>query len=223
MVYKKGGLEYLKTKVVSVFNEDEVKAGTYKPSPFYHDRVSIFENSPMTEESIVFLGDSLTDANEWAEQLNLSHVLNRGISGDTTQGVLNRLDSLGNPQKIFILIGVNDLINLNSDEATILKNYRSILDKVKSNYPESTVYLQSVLPINTELFVVPQQDINQKILSLNKNLERLSLEMNVQYVDLFSVMQDNEKNLNQKLTNDGLHLNAEGYERWLQTIKPYLN
>jgi lysophospholipase L1-like esterase len=64
--------------------------------------------------SIVFLGDSITDFFRVNEFFPGVYVINRGISGDTTDGVLNRLaESVYelSPSKIFLMIGTNDLGN----------------------------------------------------------------------------------------------------------------
>ena len=80
-------------------------------STYYHQRVSLFRSLPQTTGDIVFLGNSITDGGEWTEMFADPKVKKRGISGDSTSGVLNRLDEVYNrkPAKVFLLIGVNDL------------------------------------------------------------------------------------------------------------------
>src|SRR5262245_42410399 len=71
-----------------------------------------FDILPPPHDSIVFLGDSITELCHWSELLQNPSVLNRGIGGDTTQDILNRVDQIYRlrPQKLFLMIGVNDLI-----------------------------------------------------------------------------------------------------------------
>ena len=79
-------------------------------STYWIQRATLFESLPASEDDIVMLGNSITDGGEWAELLGDAHVKNRGISGDTTDGVLERLGTItrGRPAKVFLLIGIND-------------------------------------------------------------------------------------------------------------------
>jgi hypothetical protein len=78
---------------------------------YYDQRKSLFEKLPDTRKEIIFLGNSITDGCEWSELLADRHVKNRGISGDVTAGVLNRIREItaSKPAKVFLLIGINDL------------------------------------------------------------------------------------------------------------------
>jgi len=63
--------------------------------------------------------------------LNDSTVINRGIGGDITFDVLQRLDDVikRKPSKLFILIGIND-IGKDIPDAVIADNYRKIITRV---------------------------------------------------------------------------------------------
>src|SRR5690348_1170260 len=92
-------------------------------STYYLQRVSHFKTLPKTKGDIIFLGNSITDGAEWSELFNDNKIKNRGISGDITAGVLHRLNEVAErkPDKVFLLIGVNDLArNISTD--SILKN-----------------------------------------------------------------------------------------------------
>lgn len=107
-VYKKGGINYLKTKATLALGNN------IEYDNYYLDRKDLFENlssSKDKKEKIVFLGDSLIDKGEWNELLSNEDIANRGINGDTTEGVLNRIDSVIAlvPKKAFIMIGTNDV------------------------------------------------------------------------------------------------------------------
>ena len=77
----------------------------------YAQRASRFESLPPVRRGTVFLGDSLTAGGEWAEMFGDPTLMNRGIPGETTRGVLARLDPItaGAPAKVFLMIGTNDL------------------------------------------------------------------------------------------------------------------
>jgi hypothetical protein len=78
-------------------------------STFYQQRSSLFRLLPQSKGDIMFLGNSITNGNEWDELFNDASIKNRGISGDATLGVLNRLDEVTarKPGKVFLLIGIN--------------------------------------------------------------------------------------------------------------------
>lgn len=82
-----------------------------KHTTFYDQRATLFEVLPTSKKDIIFLGNSITNGGEWAELIGNPHVKNRGISGDRTDGILDRLHVItkGKPAKIFLLIGINDL------------------------------------------------------------------------------------------------------------------
>ena len=117
-------------------------AQSAKYSIYYYRRVSLFEHLPITNNDIVFLGNSITDGAEWAELFNRHNIKNRGISGDITQGILDRLDPVvkGNPAKLFLLIGIND-ISRNIPEDTIVINIEQIIDEFQHNSPKTRITL----------------------------------------------------------------------------------
>ncbi len=87
------------------------EAQTQKYSTFYVQRASLFSKLPVTPKDVVFIGNSITNGAEWNELFPRKRVKNRGISGDTSEGVYDRLDPVvkGKPAKIFILVGGNDI------------------------------------------------------------------------------------------------------------------
>ena len=80
--------------------------------PYYKHKKSQFEILALNEKyKTIMLGDSITDEAQWDELLNSDTIQNRGISGDTTDGVIDRLNPIGkNIEKVFIMIGVNDIM-----------------------------------------------------------------------------------------------------------------
>ena len=82
---------------------------------FYHKRIDEFKNNPIGSGKIVFLGNSITEAGgDWNKRfVSANKIVNRGISGDITEGVLSRLDEIIHykPIAVFILIGINDIFN----------------------------------------------------------------------------------------------------------------
>lgn len=191
-------------------------------SDYYIQKVTVYMNSYIKQGKIVFLGDSLTDIGEWNELLDNPDILNRGISDDTTSGTLNRLSEIIQlkPRKIFIMLGINDIgKGLSTKEIT--KNYSKILENIKKNLPNTTIYVESVLPINKDLFKTNTSE--KQIIDLNASLNKLCKNSNVQYIDLYHLFTlPNENKLSYKYTVSGLHINGDGYRVWGDALKPYL-
>lgn len=193
------------------------------PAYWWHSK-DMFDNLPDIRGEIIFLGNSITDGGEWFELLENKKCLNRGISGDVTEGILLRLDGITRvkPSKIFLMIGVNDLSrDISVDQIT--ENYRLILKKIKAETPGTKVYIESVLPVNPAGTSTRHRDKTDLIIKLNVNLKTLAAEYGYRYVDLFSVMADKNNYLPKKYSIDGLHLTYEGYKVWVNTIRSLVN
>ena len=194
-------------------------------STFYYQRASLLEKLPVDSTDIVFLGNSITNFGEWGELFRDIHIKNRGISGDRTEGVLARLNTIlpGNPQKIFLMIGVNDLEHGAAPDS-VVNNITRIMDKIAKESPKTTLYLQSILPVNDQFSKFPKHtDKGASILEINRRLKLLCQNRNLTYIDLYSSFKnrDDEK-LNPAYTNDGLHLMGEGYLLWVKLISEYV-
>lgn len=195
-----------------------------KHSTYYYQRKTLFEKLPNSENEIIFLGNSISDGCNWSELFDDGRIKNRGISGDVTDGVLDRLTEVteSNPSAIFIMIGVNDLSRGRSVDY-IVSNYEQILKKIISDSKETKIYVQSVLPVNDE-FLKFKNHVNKtkRILSLNKKLKKLSAQYGAYYIDLFPLFAMDNKKLNPKYSNDGLHLTGEGYLLWKSVVEKFI-
>ena len=73
----------------------------------YKKVINEFKNDPLKLGEIVFLGNSITaGGGNWSLRLDHPNIKNRGIGGDTTDGVLARLDEViyFQPEAVFLLI-----------------------------------------------------------------------------------------------------------------------
>lgn len=192
---------------------------------YYYHKKSLFELLPNTSNEIILLGDSITDGNEWAELFGNSRLKNRGISGDVTKGVLYRLEEIteSNPAQIFIMIGVNDLARGISVD-TVLFNYSKIIDQIQQASPSTEVYVQSILPVNDNFSQFSSHiDKTLQIRQANSRLVRLSEQKGATFINLFDEFSTDEDRLNPNYTEDGLHLNGQGYMVWKSVVESYLD
>ena len=187
-------------------------------------RSSLFNKLSITSKDIVFIGNSITNGAEWNELFPQKRVKNRGISGDTSEGVFDRLDAVvkGKPAKIFILIGVND-ISREIKVETIVLNMKRIVEKIQKESPKTKIYIQSILPVNPDFEMFKGHMKPELIKEINQFYQNIAQEYKVNYIDLYShFLEDGTDKMNKKYTNDGLHLLGEGYLLWREIVKPYL-
>jgi sialate O-acetylesterase len=199
-------------------------AQTQKYSTFYVQRASLFSKLTITPKDIVFIGNSITNGTEWNELFPRKHVKNRGISGDTSKGVYDRLDPVvkGKPAKIFILIGIND-ISRGIEVKTIVQNMKRIVKEIQKKSPKTKIYIQSILPVNPDFGMFKGHEKPQLIKEINQQYQNIAKEYNVNYINLYPhFLEEGTDRMNKKYTNNGLHLLGEGYLLWSKIIKPYL-
>lgn len=183
--------------------------------PDYLNKKTFFELKYQNDYDIVFIGDSLTGGSDWYDIFPNYTIANRGVRGDTTEGVLNRIDTIINTkaEKAFIMMGTND-INAHVNVENIIKNYKKILDNLEAN--NITPIVQSTL-----LTYGTPQERNKDINELNAELKAICLERDITYVDLNEYLSENGT-LSDKFSYDGLHLNGQGYVLWAEAISKYI-
>lgn len=164
---------------------------------------------------LVFLGDSLTANGNWDDMFPSLKVANRGISGDTSAGLLKRIDAIiaSEPTRAYIMIGTNDLMR-GEDLVSIMDNYDHIV--------------RSLTAANTEVIIQSTIDClgcawRADIAGLNEKLKSYAMENGFRWIDLNSALSDETGALRQDLTIDGVHLNAAGYEVWRAAIAQDVN
>lgn len=188
----------------------------------YTERLQHFKKMPVSRGSIVFLGNSLTEAGRWNDIIADRSILNRGISGDISYGVLARLEEVirHKPKKVFLMIGVNDL-KRNVPTTNIIQNYERIVQKIRQQSPQTTIYLNSILPVNPDKLIESFRAVtNNDIQVLNAGLRSLTkISKHVQYIDLHNVVADPQGNLRTDMTPDGIHLEVAAYVKIVNYLK----
>ncbi len=156
------------------------------------------------------LGDSITAGADWNKLLSKEHILNLGIGGDTTFGILNRIDSVVelSPRIVFFMAGINDLCS-SIPIKNVFENYKRILETLKSK--NTNVVVQSTL--FTEMTTV-----NKKVKEFNLLVKNYCEREKLSYMDLNLIMSEGEV-LKESYSTDGLHLNFIAYHVWANEIK----
>jgi len=185
-------------------------------------------NHCVTENQIVFLGDSLTEFFKTAEFFPCFGVYNRGIASDTTRGVLDRLHDnviAIQPRKVFLQIGTNDL-GAQIPIKTIVANIKEILTKLQAGIPNVQLYLISLYPVNAfavifSAFFVRNRR-NKDLQRINVELEAFCIENNIKYINVFDRLTDENGRLKKEYTVEGLHVSYDGYKVISEILEPYL-
>ena len=177
------------------------------------------------KETTVFFGDSITELCP-VEDLYAAYtrktgvpIINRGISAETTDSMLKRIEKtvlVMKPKNLVMLMGIND-IAAKVDNQQIVNNIKQMITLTKQQSPKTHIILQAVYPINKtdreslfDKFQLRDRD-NQTIDELNEMLESLAKEEKITFLNVNSYLMDKNKELKKEYTFDGLHPNMQGY------------
>lgn len=190
---------------------------------YYLQRLEYFNNMPPVKNAIVFLGNSITERGEWQELFADCKypVINRGIGGDNSFGILARMDEVlkAKPKAIFLMDGINDQFRKLPHEVSI-NNYQRIIRKIKAVSPRTKIYLESALPINESMASEPYtKGRNVLVPGLNKKLKALAEQERITYIDICPLFQDEGGVLKKELTMDGVHLKPAAYITWAAFLR----
>ena len=168
------------------------------------------------QADLVVFGDSITEWAPWADIFRDVSMVNRGLAGDTTAGMLRRIDTTlnVNPKLICFMAGINDLAQGYSvDQA--FTNYVEIVDTwLKQGIK---VVVQSTLFVGESL-----QGLNTQVEELNSLLKSYCHENGVQFLDVNEVLAPNGVLLDD-FSCDDLHLNAKAYQQWSSLLVPVVH
>lgn len=177
------------------------------------------------DKNYVFVGDYYIDKYNFD---NLDYYYVKSSNNDLTTGKL--LDDMKkmiydfNPSIVFIQVGSNDLKDNRSIE-DITNDYKKIIDNIKDNRPYAKIVINSLLPINKDNDDFDSDRVNDSysddVVKLNSELKKLADDKNIDYIDLYNVLSEDNK-LKDDYTDNGIDLNDEGYKKIEIEIKKYL-
>ncbi|RYZ53517.1 MAG: GDSL family lipase [Chitinophagaceae bacterium] len=188
---------------------------------YYQGRMELFNSLGGLKKATVFLGNSITERGQWGELLPGEMVMNRGIGGDNTFGVLARLGDVTRykPKRIFLLIGINDL-GRGLPIAVISNNYKRIIQQVKRESSKTKLYVQSVLPMNESLLKADYlKNKKDSVTALNASIQAIAKEEGIPYINLHPAFADEKGELKEAFTQDGIHLRPAAYVEWVAYLK----
>lgn len=178
----------------------------------------------------VLLGDSITDFFNYYElfydfcKSSGQAVYNRGISGDTSDRLLERLNDNVlsiEPKNIVLLIGTND-ISRGLPLSVSVQNLEKIITDSKKTCPYVNFIVEAVYPINEPMRFRSDKRSNQKINEMNNEFIKICKKYNCVWLDLRDKLSDEQGELKKDFTFDGLHINAKAYEIIAENVIPML-
>ena len=186
----------------------------FAADPFRAHKYDLFKVLPVNSESVVFVGNSITNMHEWWEAFGSNaNILNRGVWGTFIGETVEHIEAVaaGKPAKVFFMIGTNDLgKNGSRNIDDIIEKTRIMVERLQRVSPSTQIYIQGILPS-------VYNRVLEQLEETNGRLKELCAEYGITYVDLwddlFSLTQDNTHTL------DGLHMKASGYQVWTKKIE----
>ncbi|MBR5860327.1 MAG: hypothetical protein IKY71_03160, partial [Bacteroidaceae bacterium] len=201
-------------------------AAVFADEPFRNHRYDSFKVLETNNESIVFIGNSITDMHCWPEAFVTSNgdylpIVNRGNSGTYSTEQSDNLESYlkGKPKKVFMMIGTNDIATrgLNFTGEQVLQQIKSMVDRIQKRSPETRIYLYCIL----------KSDYGYRVestwLHANELIKEYVEKTNsdkLKYVDIYdelACVADGGV-----WSYDKLHLTAAAYEIWCRSICQHL-
>ena len=194
----------------------------FADAPFRNHRYDAFKVLPVNSEQTVFIGNSITNMNEWWEAFGDHNVVNRGVSGAITDEALANIEAVaaGKPKKVFMMLGTNDLGTAGiCTPEHVLQHVTLMVERFQHVSPETELYIQSLLPSGHTGSGGTRTEARLK--ATNEALKALCEEKDITYIDLWDELTDVATNSN-GFSYDKLHLTADAYKVWCDKVAPYV-
>lgn len=189
------------------------------------------QNSDSADDSYfddaIFIGDSLTYGLSAYEILDSNLVLaDIGINPNTIltsacivqdgQELTIREALQGrSPAKIYLMLGANGVGFLSQED--FIAGYSEFVDALQQDHPDTTIYLQSILPVTAEKSSDTRY-ANDKIMRYNDAILALASEKGVYYLDVSEAFRDETGAMPASLSGDGMHIGPNSYRVWLDYL-----
>lgn len=163
----------------------------------------------------IFIGDSHIERYDLNYFFPGHNTQNKGISGENINDFRLRIPKYFDVNaNCFIEIGINDFTSSYGSESsvnTILSKYNLLISNIRGRF--NKIVFISVIPVTKAFASNGKIESIESLFLINRQLkEMLSLENQMIFVDLSNIIYDTEGYLLFKYSNDGVHLNQQGYQ-----------
>ena len=216
-------------------------AATPEPTPTpipYDYTLPVAESEPVDEAwfaDAVMIGDSRTDGMRlYSGMRGVDFLCYKGLSVfevmddkqviQTADGKKGVLQALGEKQygKVYISLGVNEL-GYNYDQG-YADTYSAMVDKIRQLQPDADIYLQLLIPINTQKCAETNQPYyvtNKQIGIYNDIIRKIAVEKQVYLLNVGEIYVDENGEMFYDASFDGIHFNKAGYKQWYEYLKTH--
>lgn len=218
---------YEKT-IKKILDQPEGSISTTKPTTQYRElpgydwekrHNEVLNHNKTNPPQLVFIGNSITHfwsgeplahvargTESWNKYFKDKSPLNMGFGWDRIENVLWRvyhgeLDGFAAKQ-IVLMIGTNNLQS--NTDAEIAEGLRVLITAIKSRQPKAKILVLGLLP---------RREMEVRVAKLNMLYAKIALNLKVQYADAGSLLLNTKKKVDEAFFTDGLHPNAQGYEK----------
>lgn len=218
------------------FNNEEVekKDDESKNDYDYSNPVPLSDNNIDNNyfSDAVFIGDSRTEGLLLSTGLyNAISYTHKGLMVDTvfTSPVITKngnklsvIEALKQTEfnKVYIMLGINETGWPYSN--IFIEKYNDIINEIKNINPKAIIYVQSVLPVTNSVSNSHSYIKNSKIDEFNTLIKKMAEEQKIYYLDVASAVSLNDGSLPEEAATDGIHLNKEYCEKWLEYLKKHV-
>lgn len=212
-------------------NEDKTDKNTIKEDESNDTDSTTSNNKKVSfDSSVAFIGDSRTQGfimyNGLKSVQDYSYI---GLMVDTA--VTKKFVKTSNGQKItlledmanrniksvYIMLGVNELGWVYPQ--VFKKKYEDLIDEIRKVKPNCKIYVQSIIPMTKTKSDNDKIFNNSNVAKFNKLVQEVAKEKNVTYLDVKSALVDENGNLPEEASTDGIHVDKEYCEKWLNYLK----
>ena len=166
---------------------------------------------------LMLVGDSMIEFFDWQDRFPDREVKNLGRSGESVEELqvrtLSIVDRHEAPDLVLIMIGTN---NVAMENFNFLAAYEGILDTFQEAYPETTLVVNSLLPMELN-YLAPDT-----VARVNSSLNSLAATANALYLDVWSAMVDKSGCVLEDILEDEVHLSFHGYRIWSAELEKFL-
>lgn len=187
-----------------------------QPTEATEPQYSFIQSGPEYFDDALFIGDSRTvGISLYGTLKNADYFCDKGLMvsriDNSTVGSMTVWDKLSKKQysKIYVMLGINEIGN--DIEGTTAK-YRRFIDGIKESQKNAVIYLQANLHVAS--YAETQYISNERIDSLNANLQAMADNSKVYYIDVNPLFDDDYGALTADFTSDGIHVLAKYYTTW---------
>jgi lysophospholipase L1-like esterase len=200
-------------------------------APFFQQKHQAnLEVARKGDSDVLFMGDSITDFWRNADGAFAGKpvldkyfgdlkVANFGIAGDTTQGVLYRLqngEGRGfSPRAVMLMIGTNNTGR--NSAAEIAEGVGAVVLELQKNFPQARILLLGIFPRGAA-----DDPVRGTIAEINSIISRLHDGERVHYLDIGAKFLDGAGNIPKDVMSDALHPSGKGYEIWAEAVNDTL-